>query len=243
MTENRTNDAEVDERRRVASAAGLTGTQRAATALRDGIRTGRYVPGQRLVEADLTRELGVGRNSLREAFARLASEGLVLIEPHRGASIRRRTRAEIAELYDLSEVLEGLAARRAATNITLPGNSELLASATRRLQAGARSGGATEQIDEAARFHEAILAIADNPRLTELVVNLHIQTFSFQLRHAHLSGQHRMSDASLSDHLAVADAIQRGDPQNAETVMREHLRSGKQRVLALPDAVFDQVSD
>jgi len=239
VIENRTDDAAVDGRRSVASAGGLTGTQRAVTALRDGIRTGRYVPGQRLVEADLTRELGVGRNSLREAFARLASEGLVLIEPHRGASIRRRTRAEIAELYDLSEVLEGLAARLAATNITLPGNSELLASVTARLQAGARSGGATEQIDEAARFHEAILAIADNPRLTELVVNLHIQTFSFQLRHAHLSGQHPIGDASLSDHLAVAEAIQRGDPQNAETVMREHLRSGKQRVLALPDAVFD----
>jgi DNA-binding GntR family transcriptional regulator len=239
VIENRTDDAAVDGRRSVASAGGLTGTQRAVTALRDGIRTGRYVPGQRLVEADLTRELGVGRNSLREAFARLASEGLVLIEPHRGASIRRRTRAEIAELYDLSEVLEGLAARQAATNITLPGNSELLASVTPRLQAGARSGGATEQIDEAARFHEAILAIADNPRLTELVVNLHIQTFSFQLRHAHLSGGHPIGDASLSDHLAVAEAIQRGDPQNAETVMREHLRSGKQRVLALPDAVFD----
>ena len=238
VSENRTNDAEVDGRRGVASAGSLTGTQRAATALRAGIRTGRYVPGQRLVEADLTRELGVGRNSLREAFARLASEGLVLIEPHRGASIRRRTRAEIAGLYDLSEVLEGLAARLAATNITLPGNSELLASATRRLQAGVR-GGATEQIDEAARFHEAILAIADNTRLTELVVNLHIQTFSFQLRHAHLSGQHPMGDASLSDHLAVAEAIQRGDPQKAETVMREHLRSGKQRVLALPDTVFD----
>jgi DNA-binding GntR family transcriptional regulator len=239
VIENRADDAGVDGRRSVASASGLTGTQRAVTALRDGIRTGRYVPGQRLVEADLTRELGVGRNSLREAFGRLASEGLVLIEPHRGASIRRRTRAEIAELYDLSEVLEGLAARLAATNIALPGNSKLLASATRRLQAGARKGGATEQIDEAARFHEAILAIADNARLTELAVNLHIQTFSFQLRHAHLGGGHPIGDASLSDHLVVAEAIQRGDPQKAEAAMREHLRSGKRRVLALPDAVFD----
>jgi len=232
----RTSDAEVDGR--VASVGGLTGTQRAVTALREGIRTGRYVPGQRLVEVDLAGELGVGRNSLREAFSRLASEGLVLIETHRGASIRRHTRAEIAQLYDLSEVLEGLAARLAAANITLPGNSQLLASATKRLRAGARSRGATEQIDEAARFHETILAIADNARLTELVVNLHIQTFSFQLRHAHLSGHHRMSDASVADHLAVAEAIQRGDPQNAETVMREHLRSGKQRVLAMPDPAF-----
>lgn len=47
-----------------------------------------------------------------------------------------------------------------------------------------------------------------------------------------------MSAASLSDHLAVAEAIQGGDPHHAETVMREHLRSGKQRMLALPGAAF-----
>jgi DNA-binding GntR family transcriptional regulator len=230
--------AEVDGRRSFVSAGGLTGTQRAVTGLREGIRAGRYVPGQRLVEVDLARELGVGRNSLREAFSRLASEGLVLIEPHRGASIRRHTRAEIAELYDLSEVLEGLAARLAATNVKSPGNSELLASAAKRLRAGARTRGAAEQIDEAARFHETILAIAASARLAELVANLHIQTFSFQLRHAHLGGQHGMGNASVVDHLAVAEAIQRGDPLHAEAVMREHLRNGKQRVLGLPDTAF-----
>jgi len=103
--------------RRASSGGGLTGTRRAVTALREGIRAGRYVPGQRLVEADLAAEIGVGRNSLREAFSRLASEGLVLIEPHRGASIRRRTRAEVAQLYDLSEDLEGrpLAARQSTS--------------------------------------------------------------------------------------------------------------------------------
>jgi len=217
--------------------AGLTGTQRAVAALREGLRAGRYVPGQRLVEVELASELGVGRNSLREAFSRLASEGLVLLEPNRGASVRRHTRAEITQLYDLSEVLEGLAARLAAGNITLPGNSQLLRSATNRVQT-ARGGGATAQIDEAARFHETILAIADNARLTELVTNLHIQTFSFQLRHAHLSSGHSIGDASAADHLAVAKAIQRGDPQQAETVMRQHLRSGKQRVLDLPDTAF-----
>ena len=105
-----------------------------------------------------------------------------------------------------------------------------------------RTGPANTAADTRTRrgrgWRQRDLAIADNARLTELVVNLHIQTFSFQLRHAHLSGHHRMSDASVADHLAVAEAIQRGDAQNAETVMREHLRSGKQRVLALPDPAF-----
>jgi DNA-binding GntR family transcriptional regulator len=216
----------------------LTGAQRAVAALREGIRTGRYVAGQRLVETDLTRELGVGRNSLREAFARLRSEGLLLVEPHRGASIRRLTRDEVAQLYDISEVLEGLAARQAATRVAVPGNAELLSSATDSLREVAATGGVIDWIDESARFHRLIVDLAGNPRLTELVEQLHIQTFSFQLRHAHRRGLDAMRDSSLSEHLALAEAVQCGDPASAETIMRDHLRSAKQRFLDLPDADF-----
>jgi len=216
---------------------GLTGTQRAVVALREGIRTGRYVPGQRLVEIDLMKDLGVGRNSLREAFSRLASEGLVAVEPHRGASIRRRSRAEVAALYDIAEVLEGLAARRAAENIGLPGNVDLL-NRTVEGQVAAVPVGINAQVDAAADFHEVILRIADNPPLTELCANLHILTFSLQLRHSRLATDHPLSGHSLTEHREVADAILSGDPQHAEDVMRNHTRNGKQRLMALPDNVF-----
>ncbi|MGA8329675.1 MAG: GntR family transcriptional regulator [Mycobacterium sp.] len=206
-------------------------------ALRDGIRTGRYVPGQRLVEIDLVKDLGVGRNSLREAFSRLASEGLVAVEPHRGASIRRRSRAEVAELYDIAEVLEGLAARRAAEKIGLPGNADLLNSAIEG-QVAAVPVGVNAQVDAAANFHEVILRIADNPPLTELCANLHVLTFSLQLRHSRLATDHPLSGHSLTEHREVADAILSGDPQHAEDVMRSHTRNGKQRLIELPDNVF-----
>ncbi len=212
----------------------LTGTQLAVAALREGIRKGRYVPGQRLVETDLVTEIGVGRNSLREAFAYLASEGLVQVEPHRGASIRRRTHTEVAQLYDLSEVLEGLAARLAAINITQPGNAESLTAAIDREHRDAAGGSANQRIDDAARLHETILAIADNPRLTELVTNLHILTFSFQLRHTRLDGAQDLGETSLAEHLAVVEAIRQADPQQAEIAMRTHIRSAKEQVTALP---------
>jgi DNA-binding GntR family transcriptional regulator len=216
----------------------LTGAQRAVAALREGIRTGRYVAGQRLVETDLTRELGVGRNSLREAFARLRTEGLVLVEPHRGASIRRLTRDEVAQLYDISEVLEGLAAREAASRISVPGNAELLSSVTESLRVAAGADNVIDWIDESARFHRVIADLAGNARLTELVDQLHIQTFSFQLRHAQRRGLDAMRDSSLAEHVALAEAIQHGDATTAETLMRDHLRSAKRRFLELPDADF-----
>ncbi|MDT8912583.1 GntR family transcriptional regulator [Amycolatopsis sp. PS_44_ISF1] len=217
----------------------LTGTQLAVAALRAGIRIGRYVPGQRLVEADLATEIGVGRNSLREAFAYLASEGLLRVEPYRGASIRRRTRDEVAELYDLSEVLEGLAARLAAVNITEPGHAESLSAAIEREQEGASGGSAGRRIDDAAGLHEAILVIAGRPRLTELVTNLHILTFSFQLRHAQLAGSEGLGETALADHVAVVEAIRRADPPQAEAAMRAHVRGTRERVLALPPTAFD----
>ena len=60
-----------------------------ASHLKDGILAGRYAPGQRLIEADLTRDLGVSRGPLREAFRKLTAEGLIESVPNKGAVVRR----------------------------------------------------------------------------------------------------------------------------------------------------------
>ncbi len=116
-----------------------TAVQRAVHAIREGIRSGRFVPGQRLIEPDLTRELGVGRNALREALAQLGSDGLVKLEPHRGASIRRLTREDVAHFYQVREALEGMSARLAASNIGLPGHRERLEAAVTKLAKSQRN--------------------------------------------------------------------------------------------------------
>lgn len=211
-------------------------TSRAVSALRKGMLSGRYVPGQRLVEADLSRELGVGRNSLREAFARLSSEGLVRIEPNRGASIRRLTRTEIADLYELSEVLEGLAARRAARCFDPRLHRIDLDSAVAALHEA--DGDVRRGVDAAAGFHKAVCRIAGGGRLGELIEQLHIQTFSFQLRNAGPGAVRGMGDESVAEHVGIAEAIVARDPTLAERRMRDHLRRGGKRVLALPDADF-----
>ncbi|QJX02130.1 GntR family transcriptional regulator [Alcanivorax sp. IO_7] len=82
-----------------------------------GIGSGRYVPGQRLVEADLTRELGVSRGPVREALKRLAAERIITLTRHKGAYIRSLGREEVRDLLQNIEVLLGLAARLAAQRI------------------------------------------------------------------------------------------------------------------------------
>src|SRR2546426_12550534 len=91
----------------------------AATELiREAIVDGRLAPGQRLKEEELARELGISRTPVREALLVLQSEGLVAAEPNRGATVRAHDAADLDDLHQLRALLEGYAARRAATRIT-----------------------------------------------------------------------------------------------------------------------------
>ena len=74
-------------------------TSDVADGIRQRIRLGRYVPGQRLIEGDLIRETGASRSRVREALQRLAIEGLITIEEFRGASVKRITWDEVRQIY------------------------------------------------------------------------------------------------------------------------------------------------
>jgi DNA-binding GntR family transcriptional regulator len=90
---------------------------RAYSALRAGILTGRHGFGERLGEIEIAAELGLSRTPVREALRRLGSEGLVEVLPNRGARVRTWTAQDLEESYELRAVLEGLAARRAAARV------------------------------------------------------------------------------------------------------------------------------
>src|SRR5688572_32960683 len=89
----------------------------AAQAIRTRILEGLLSPGQRLIESDLMAELDVGRSTIREAFLKLDAEGLVELRHQRGAIVRRLTRRDLAELFEVRERLEGLAAALAAARV------------------------------------------------------------------------------------------------------------------------------
>ena len=88
--------------------------------VRDGIFQGHYAPGQRLIEADLTRELGISRGPLREALHRLAADKILEIVPNRGAIVRRLSMREMLELFSIRIALETLATREATANLADP---------------------------------------------------------------------------------------------------------------------------
>ena len=72
----------------------MSGSDRVVAAIVGGILSGRYGPGQKLIEADITQAVGMSRGPVREALKRLDAEGIVTLMPHRGAYIRAMTRDE-----------------------------------------------------------------------------------------------------------------------------------------------------
>ena len=110
MPDRPESDATLDLSMRVASVAAPVRRQ-VAKVLRGAITSGRFAPGQRLVEKDLCELLGVSRPSVREALRELESEGLIEIIPNKGPLVKRLTAADAASVYQVRAALEALAAR------------------------------------------------------------------------------------------------------------------------------------
>lgn len=215
----------------------LGATEHAITALTDAIRAGRFAPGERLTEAQLTRDLDVSRGSLREALRRVAADGLIELEPHRGAVVRRLGRRELSDLLVVREALEGLAAALAAERIERPGHREqigVLRHKTRELLSGARVG---DLLDNNIEFHRSIAQLGANSALSRLIEQLQLPAFRKRFFDF-------VADAdwerSLREHEVVLDAIGDGDAQLAEQLMRAHIRRTRRVFEALPENAFDR---
>jgi DNA-binding GntR family transcriptional regulator len=194
-------------------------TPRPEDMLREAIVTGRFQPSERLVETELTRVLGVGRSAVRTALARLEHEGLVEHERNRGARVRLVGAREAVEILEARAVLEGLAARHAATRAT-PADIEdlrrILGEMRRRLDAGDLLGAS----DENALLHRKLLEISAHATIARLIATLKSQLVRFQYRTIMLPGR---SERSFGEHEAIVDAVAVGDADAAQAAMRAHL--------------------
>jgi DNA-binding GntR family transcriptional regulator len=209
----------------------------ALDALRTGIKEGRYTPGQRLIEVDLTRELNVSRGPVREAMHRLAGEGLVVIEPHRGVVVRLLTRKDVAGLYEVREVIEGLAARLAAKHIDQADNAKRLRAAIKQMRDVFDSGDAAKYMESNERLHGLIFELSGNDTLIKMVQQLRLPVFRLQFSRMMRSSGEAKND-SVEDHEKVVQAILAGNPQKAERAMRKHVRHAGRMILYLPDNSF-----
>ena len=187
--------------------------------LREAIVTGRFQPSERLVEADIARELGVGRSAVRTALARLEHEGLVEHERHRGARVRLVGAQEAVEILETRAVLEGLVARHAAAKAT-PADAEALLEILEDMRRRLNDGDLLGASDQNAVLHGRILDISGHSTAGRLIATLKSQMVRFQYRTILLPGR---SERSFGEHRAIVEAIAAGDADAAESAMRNHL--------------------
>jgi DNA-binding GntR family transcriptional regulator len=207
-----------------------------AERLKRRIRGGVYAPGQRLVEADLVQELGVGRGRVRETLKTLVGEGYLEFEENRGVRVKRLSRREAADIGRAREALEGLAARLAAEKPLTPPERSTLAD----IQAGLDRATTASDLEAYAQLnvdlHGFIVEAADNVYVAGFLERLRAPMVRLQFRSAFtLADLGRRNDA----HRLITAAILAGDGDAAEAAMRDHVRLGNSVLTTLADDSFD----
>ncbi|MFO1081456.1 MAG: GntR family transcriptional regulator [Reyranellaceae bacterium] len=199
-----------------------------------GLYEGQYVAGQKLVEADLTQRLGVGRSTVREAFKRLEAEGLITVSLHRGASIRALSRGDVHDILEVVETLAGLSARLAAERISRPDDKRML----RHVMAAVKTLAAKDSFElgrQRGRFYLVLAQIAGNRELMRLLPMVQVHLVRAQFRTT--TGVDARKQL-IADYERVVAAIIAGAGLQAEQAMRQHIRNTARTIQQLPDRYF-----
>jgi DNA-binding GntR family transcriptional regulator len=186
-----------------------------------GLYKGTYVPGQRLVEVDLTQKWGVSRGTVREALNRLAAEGIVVLSRHRGAAIRVLDVAEMRDILAVLEMMIGMAARLAAQRIGLGANRERFAESFEVLLGFRSRPDSMDLVRARNRFYRTLAAIGGNKELELLLSKVQVHLLRVQLRALHES----LVVERFDDYGRIGDAVLAGDARRAELAARRHVRA------------------
>jgi DNA-binding GntR family transcriptional regulator len=196
--------------------------------IRASIIAGRFAPGERLVEADLARNLGISRGPIREALADLERDGIVVRVPRQGSFVRTFDTELVDEVYSLRKILE----KYAAEQLVLKMDGEVEASLERSLATideAADSGNIAALADRDLQFHNSLYQLSGHGLLQ-------------QAWHDCLAGKLRMlvnvttrthvplSDATVN-HRPIVEAIVSRNTELACALVSEHIDDGWRRAL------------
>jgi DNA-binding GntR family transcriptional regulator len=192
--------------------------------IRAAITAGRLDPGERLREIPLSKHFGVSTTPVREALRRLESEGLVQVQPRRGAVVTALEDTVVSDLYDLRLLLEVEGARLAAarSDLDLADVYALLGELERLVQAG---DAPFAEVD--VRFHRAINDLCGNRELAAEAERVHRRIQAARVR-ASVPGRLRVAQ---DQHAEIVEALRKRDPELAQEAVRQHVISAKENVL------------
>ena len=196
-----------------------------------------FVPGQRLVEADLAVSFGVSRNSVREALQRLAVEGIIDLLRHKGAVIRLLTLRDTLDVLDVAERISGLLGRAAARAVSDGADGQSVRDAIGQLHSAVAGRDAEAFARGRRAYYRALLALANNRELRRLfpTIQMPIVYAQYALRD--------LRKIRLQDYSVIAREVLAGDQDAADVAAMAHVQTVRAAILDLEAAripVFDE---
>jgi DNA-binding GntR family transcriptional regulator len=206
-------------------------------AIAQWILTGELSAGQKLTEQEIAARLGVSRGPVREALRALAEEGLIQIEPNRGAFVRKVDFNEAIEIHDVYSALEELATRSAARSLSGAQVEELKALVA-AMDAAAEAEDLERYYALNLSFHQRLVEASGNQRLLSIYSRLLNELHLFRRFGLMQRGQMRRSN---HEHHRILEKVAAGDPEGAAEAMRRHTGERRRQMLASSDK-FDPKS-
>ena len=196
-------------------------TEQVCEKIRDSILHGEIKSGDKLGEEDLAQRFQLSRTPIREAIRQLEVEGLVARTRYVGVTVRQLTPAELIELLDIREVLEGLVARLATRQMDAKSLARLRTT-FKQMSSAVKSGNVERYLEEALAFRRILVSCCHSKTLGQYVMSIENRLRLMGQRTAQIPG--RMA-AAIDDHGRLLDAIERGDPHSAEQLNRKRIEA------------------
>lgn len=196
-----------------------------AEILRSRIAQHESPPGARLRERDLAEEFGVGRARIRDALTLLEGRGLIARVPNKGAVVARLDLEQFVRLYEVREVLEGLAVRLATRNTRPESWQDLVDFFDAPMGSFVAEGDLDAFVEGYARFNTRIAESAGNSVLTDMLDSIYDRTQVLIRRIVVLPGR---AEVGLEEHRAVLAAMRRGEAELAERLRRQNMVSARE---------------
>lgn len=194
--------------------------------LKRQILMGEITPGTRMMEVELAEKMGVSRTPVREAIRKLEKEGLVAIEPRRGAYASDISIKDMLDVLEVRQDLEGMAAAMAARKVTEDEKKAFIKANTAYMEA-VKSGDTEEIIRCDEVFHKLIGDFSGNKTLNQLLSQ--VQELALRFRYLYYDDFSRYEKMPM-EHEEIEEAILSGDSRKARIVAEEHIDNLKKFV-------------
>jgi len=205
-------------------------SQRIATALRDEILSGAIAPGERLRQDDLASRLGSSRLPVREALRMLESEGLVELEPNKGARVPALSLDEVNTIYRMRERLEPLTLIESMLHIT-DAQVAHMESVQDEIE---RNTDVTRFLVLDREFHMTSYAACASQPLLAITTRLWNSTQHYRRAFMLLASPDRATVVN-AEHRLILDAVRRRDPEDAERFLVGHIRRTRVELTRHPE--------